>query len=60
MAQRNTEIAQCNKCGVTYTDKESVELAKKWIATGYAPCPSLFCKGQLEVGKAFTLKKGEG
>ena len=39
----------CNKCGATYEDKESVELAKKWIKEGYAPCPNITCQGELEL-----------
>lgn len=44
-----TEKAVCNKCGAEYTDAESIELAKKWTADGYAPCPNLGCRGQLEI-----------
>ena len=39
----------CNKCGATYEDQESIDLAKKWIAQGYAPCPNLSCQGELEI-----------
>lgn len=39
----------CNKCGATYTDPESIELAKKWVKEGYAPCPNLSCPGELEI-----------
>ena len=39
----------CNKCGETYEDKESIELAKKWIKEGYAPCPNIACQGELEL-----------
>ena len=41
--------AICNQCGATYTDKESIDLAKKWTAQGYAPCPNLSCSGELEI-----------
>ncbi|MBA7693072.1 hypothetical protein ES703_101647 [subsurface metagenome] len=41
--------AICNQCGATYTDKESIDLAKKWTAQGYAPCPNLSCQGELEI-----------
>ncbi|GAH24403.1 unnamed protein product [marine sediment metagenome] len=41
--------AICNQCGATYTDEESIDLAKKWIAQGYAPCPNLSCQGELEI-----------
>lgn len=43
------EKVVCNECKAEYTDNESVELAKKWIAEGYAPCPNLSCTGQLEL-----------
>ena len=39
----------CNKCGETYEDKESIDLAKKWIKEGYAPCPNITCQGELEI-----------
>ena len=40
-------VVKCNRCGATYTDKESIELAEKWIEEGYAPCPNLGCPGEL-------------
>ena len=43
------EAVRCKKCGATYTDEESVELAKKWIGEGYAPCPNISCPGELEL-----------
>lgn len=43
------EKVVCGQCGATYTDPESIELAKKWIADGYAPCPNISCRGQLEL-----------
>ena len=43
------EVAVCDRCGEKYPDKESVDLAKKWIADGYAPCPNLYCTGQLVI-----------
>lgn len=43
--------AKCNKCGATYTDKESIEMVEKWVAEGYAPCPNLGCPGELEIKK---------
>lgn len=43
------EVVVCNKCGAEYTDEESVKMAKKWIAEGYAPCPNLQCPGEFEV-----------
>lgn len=43
------ESVRCNKCGVTYTDKESVEMVKKWIEEGYAPCPNISCPGEFEL-----------
>jgi len=45
------ERAVCNKCGATYTDKESIEMVRKWIKEGYAPCPNLSCPGQMELKK---------
>jgi len=39
----------CDKCGAVYDDKESIELAKKWIEEGYAPCPNIACHGHLEL-----------
>lgn len=45
------EKVRCNQCEATYDDEESVELAKKWISEGYAPCPNIACKGELELVK---------
>ena len=45
------EKVVCNRCGEEYPDKESVDLAKEWIADGYAPCPNLSCPGELEVSR---------
>lgn len=39
----------CNKCGASYDDQESIDMAKKWIEEGYAPCPNIACPGQLEL-----------
>ena len=49
------EKVVCNTCGAPYDDKESVELVKKWLEDGYAPCPNISCPGQLEV-KGETTK----
>ena len=46
---KDLEKVVCNVCGATYTDELSVEMAKTWIAAGYAPCPNLSCPGQFEV-----------
>lgn len=43
------EVVKCNGCGATYDDPESIELTKKWIADGYAPCPNIGCSGEMEV-----------
>jgi len=50
----------CDRCGIEYTDKASIEYAKKaaakWrailkrdgiVARGIAPCPIWSCKGEL-------------
>jgi len=37
----------CNRCKAEYTDVESIEMARKWIAEGYAPCPNISCPGLL-------------
>ena len=42
-------VTRCKECGATYEDKESIELVKKWIAEGYAPCPNIACKGEMEL-----------
>jgi len=55
-----TEKLVCNKCGVEFTDSESISIAKKlgenWKEMckkdgidpkGIAPCPNLMCKGEL-------------
>ena len=51
--QSTVEVKQvkvvCNKCGATYTDKDSIEMVKKWAEEGYAPCPNISCPGQLEL-----------
>lgn len=39
----------CNKCGAVYEDKESIDMVKKWIRAGYAPCPNIACQGELEL-----------
>ena len=39
----------CNGCRAEYNDKESIEMARKWIVEGYAPCPNISCRGQLEI-----------
>lgn len=45
----HTEKVVCNGCGAEYTDQYSIEMTKKWVEGGYAPCPNLSCRGQLEV-----------
>lgn len=44
-----SEKVVCNKCGVTYTDEPSIELTKKWLKEGYAPCSNLPCSGTFEL-----------
>lgn len=46
-----SEYVRCNKCGVVYTDKGSIDMVKKWLAEPdkYAPCPMLSCDGQMEI-----------
>ena len=39
---------KCNACGIEYTDEGSLNLAEKWIEGGYAPCPMVRCRGELE------------
>lgn len=46
------EAVKCNRCGLTYHDKESIELVKKWLTEGYAPCPNLQCPGEMELCEA--------
>ena len=41
--------AVCNQCKAEYTDLESIELARRWVADGYAPCPNISCPGQLTI-----------
>lgn len=41
------EKAVCNKCGRIYTDKESIEMVKKWQKGGYSPCPIIDCPGEM-------------
>lgn len=43
------EVAICSVCGVRYDDKESMDIVKKGIDTGYAPCPNITCKGELSI-----------
>ena len=45
------EVAKCDKCGATYSDRESIELVKIWKSNddGYAPCPNIQCQGQMEI-----------
>lgn len=43
------EKVVCNRCGAEYSDEQSVEQVKKWLADGYSPCPNLSCPGELEV-----------
>ena len=51
----------CDRCGIIYCDKESIDMAKKkaamWRAIlsrdgiearGIAPCPIIGCKGELQ------------
>lgn len=43
-------VVRCNRCGSTYEDAESVQQVRKWLAEeGFAPCPNLSCRGQLEI-----------
>ena len=53
--QSTVEITQvkavCNKCGVVYTDHESIEMVTKWSEEGFAPCPNISCPGELEIQK---------
>jgi len=51
------EKVVCNQCGAEYEDKESMELAKKWIEEGYAPCPNLSCPGEMELRKIMTAEE---
>lgn len=44
-----TPKVKCDKCGIEYTDTESVEMVKKWVSDGYSPCPNIPCNGQLYV-----------
>jgi len=44
-----TEKVVCNKCGLVYNDEGSIEMAKKWIEDGYAPCPNITCPGEFEL-----------
>lgn len=52
----------CDRCGIIYCDKESIDMAKKkaamWRAIlsrdgiearGIAPCPIIGCKGELQL-----------
>ena len=41
--------AVCSMCRAEYDDEESVELVRTWQKDGYAPCPNLSCRGQLEI-----------
>jgi len=41
--------AVCDQCGTEYTDTESIELVRRWIADGYAPCPNISCPGQFRI-----------
>ena len=41
--------AECNKCGAVYEDKGSIDMVKKWIMEGYAPCPNIACKGEMKI-----------
>ena len=47
-------VAICNKCGATYDDSESIDMARKWIRAGYAPCPNISCPGELELKEKET------
>ena len=49
--------AVCNQCGASYEDVESIELARKWIADGYAPCPNISCPGQLTIVDGMNIKR---
>lgn len=49
LVEFNQVKAVCNQCGASYDDVESIELARKWIAEGYAPCPNISCPGQLTI-----------
>lgn len=46
------EKVVCNRCGIEYTDQDSLATVKKWAAEGYAPCPNISCPGMLEVKEA--------
>ncbi len=52
-----TVTAVCNKCGAVYDDEASIDLAKKWIRAGYAPCPNLACPGELELKEVASVGK---
>jgi len=45
----NQVKAVCDQCGASYDDVESIELVRKWVAEGYAPCPNISCPGQLTI-----------
>jgi len=57
-----SERLVCDRCGITYCDKESIDSAKKMAqswkescrkdgveARGIAPCPIIECKGELQL-----------
>ncbi len=46
-ASEVTLTVTCGKCGQTYGDKESVDIVRKWLASGYAPCPNIYCTGEM-------------
>lgn len=50
-----SEKLECNVCKTTYTDKESIDMAKKYAkympveSKGISPCPIITCKGEMEL-----------
>ena len=48
---KKMEKVRCDTCGREYSDTASVEMAKRWIEKGYAPCPIISCKGELKLIK---------
>lgn len=42
-------VAKCNKCGATYDSLEDIDMVRKWIRAGYAPCPNISCSGEFEL-----------
>ncbi len=52
-SQSEVEVTQvkavCRVCGIEYTDQPSIDMVREWIASGYAPCPTLPCPGEFEI-----------